>query len=485
MSLSFMLSADAVGVFDAETFVVRPDILVAQLMDAAKRHARFLEAEFPRIGHRNMLEIVAKAAGFPNWHAFQTLLDKVAVEYAPPAGGNGETAPSELFEPFVSALPLLVSVGSDIAPTTQELAGLTGLVVRLSRHLGDQRKIETVIAKLNSADTWHDLLARKPEESPEPLYEFHVHEDGYSRFDWSDACATLVEELDDLWQHYEERSKPDQAKARRYVASVLKKRPDFLEGWLAQGTMEMLEGRDENAGPAFKEGVDRALALIPKGFKGEISWLHLDNRPYHRLLYNYMHWHVRRGNTAAAIKLARTQLRQNPNDNLGVRFDLPLFLAIAEEGDAALKAMARIQKDGERDDGHLLLILAICSLLLGDIKGGQVYFLRAFFDLPALRPLLLTDQLPDDFVQGRRLHHGVIPDFDMLWFHYEAARFWRKDIDFDSMFKAMLQDAEVISAECETHARYQKSVDGWADFASKTAEVLVERNGKAWCTKMR
>lgn len=483
-SMDFMQAAHGVGVSGAAMFVVCPDLLAAQLLDAAKRHARFLEAEFPHLGHRQMLESVAKAARFPNWHAFQTLLDKVAIEYAPPEKGSRKNAPGALFEPFVPALPLLISVGTDIAPTTEERSGLSELIARLNGYLGEQNKVETAIAKLNGADTWGELLTRKPEKSSAPLYRFHVYEEGDGRFVWSDACAALVEEQDRLWQNYEERSRSDRTKALRHVASVLKKRPDFLEGWLAQASMEELEGRDENAGPAFKRGVDCALALIPKGFKGEIAWGYTDNRPYHRLLYNYMRWQVRQGNLDAAIKLARRQLRQNPNDNLGVRFDLPLFLAIAEDREAALKAMAKIQKNGGRADGHILLILAICSLLLGDINGGQVFFLRAFFDLPALRPLLLTQRLPDDFRETRRWHHGVIPDFDTLWFHYEAARIWRKDIGFDSMFRAMLQDADVISAEHETHARYEKTYDGWVDFARNAAVTLVARSGKAWTAKM-
>lgn len=492
-SIDFTMAARAVGVENGALFLVCPDVFVARLSDATKRHARFLEDAFPQVGHRKMLESVAKAAGFPNWHAFHSLLDKVATDYAPPDSGSRKVAPRSMFEAFVSALPLLISIGVDITPTTEQLTGLTGLIARLSRDLGEQHKVETAIAKLHGADTWSELLARKTEDSAAPLYRFHVYEDGSGRFMWSPACTNLVEELDGLWQHYEERAKSDQAKARSHVATLLKKRPDFLEGWLAQATMEEREGRDEIAGPLFEQGVDRALTLIPKGFKGEISWGYLDNRPYHRLLYNYMRWQVRQGDIAAAIKLARRQLRQNPSDNLGVRYDLPLFLAIAEERDATLKAMAHIQKKDERTDGHILLILAISMLLLGDIKEGQVFFLRALFDLPALRPFLLTQQLPADFQGNRRWHHGVIPDFDTLWFHYESARIWREDTAFDLMFRAMLQNADVMRAERESQALYEKTVDSlrfpscqsWADFASQTAVALVERNGEVWASNLR
>lgn len=479
----FMVSADALGVAGAETFLVCPDMLGKQLMAAAKRHARFLEAEFPLIGHRKMLEIVANAAGFPNWHAFQTLLDRIVAEYAPPERGSRKQPPETCFQPLVPALPLLISLPPDIAPTPQERAGLSDLATRLSRELGGQHQVESALAKLNGADAWRDMLARKPEDSPAPLYQFHVYDDGDGRFVCSPACASLVEELDDRWQRYDERPKSDQAREQSHVASILKKRPDFLEGWLAQATMQELERHDETAGLAFRQGVDRALALIPTGFKGEISWGYFGNRTYHRLLYNYMRWHVRQGDIAAAIKLARRQLRQNPNDNLGVRFDLPLFLSIAKERSAALRAMAKIQKKGERADGHILLILALCSFLLGDSKSGQVYFLRALFDLPALRPLLQTLQLPDDFWQSRRWHRGYIPDIETLWFHYEAARIWRQDMDFDWQLQVMLEDPEVIHSEREVHARYEKSLYEGAALANTTAELLVERNGFTWDAK--
>lgn len=478
----FMTAAQAVGV-ETALFKVCPDVMADMLLAAAKRHARFLEEAFPPVGHRKMLESVAKAAGFPHWHAFQSKLDAVATEFTAPVQGSRKTAPLELFKPFVPALPLLIQVGDDLAPTTGELAGLMTLRTKLAQELGDLPKIATALAKLNGADTWDALVTRRPENSTVPLYQFQVDAfDGSGRFKWSLACTQLVEELDALFQRYEERTKSARAKARRHVSALLKKRPDFLEGWLAHATMTELEGEDLAAGPLYEEGVKRARGLIPKGFKCQILWAETDNRPYHRLLCNQMRWQVRHGNLAAAIKLARLQLRQNPYDNLGIRIDLPLFLALADDRIAAIKAMGKLQQKDQYADSHILLVLALCSILLGDIKGSQVFFLRALFEFPALRPLLVRMQLPD--LRDDQWVHGHIPDLESLWFHVEAVRLWRKDVEFEPMWLAILKKPEVICAERAVHGIYQDDRLALSAAATDAAEGLVSRHGDAWATAL-
>ena len=52
----------------------------------------------------------------------------------------------------------------------------------------------------------------------------------------------------------------------------------------------------------------------------------LNQRIYHRMLWLRMQMHYDADDLKSAVKVARRQLKLNPNDNLGVRFVHPLLL---------------------------------------------------------------------------------------------------------------------------------------------------------------
>lgn len=490
--MDFMRAASAVGVGGAATFAVAPDVMAERLLDAAKRHARFLEDQFPSIGHRKMLEHVAKAAGFSNWHALQTLTTNILELYGPPPHGSSPSAPGALFEPFVPALPLLIQVAPDLSPNPKQMEGIESLVQRLSDSLGSALAIKNVIAKLNSSDTWDLLLERKPENSTKPLYIFCTVGDR-GIFDWTPACAYLVERMDALWQRYSDRPASEKKRARKHIESIVAKRPDFLEGWVALASIEELDGHDEIVGAIYEKAIQRADALIPAEFKGTLSWLDMDNRFYHRLLYGHMRWNMRHAKFAKAVKLARRQLKLNPEDNLGVRIDLPLLLAVEGKTSSAADAMRRLTNRDASLDGHILLILSLCHLLSGDTTKGQALFLNALFDLPALRPLMQEQRIPDMHDKSWRWHRGVIPDMETLWFHFEIVNIWRPDACVETMFAKILQHPEVKKAEllsasifAQTRASRPESnttrltMSAWKQQAQELSLDLADRLGAQW-----
>lgn len=486
--LDFLLAARGVGVHDGPLFAVCPYILSARLQEAAKRHARFLEKEFPHVGHRQMLEFVAKAAGFPHWHAFHSQLETIFTEFSPPESGSAKRADDTLFERFVPALPLLVSVQTEIAPSAQQLEGLKKLMGRLLSDLGDKAKIADTLAKLNGADTWDQLIHRRPESSSRPLYSFEVDDHGNGKFVWSAACSQLVEEQDALFQQYEERTKSERLRARDHVARVLLKRPDFFEGWLASGSMYESDGEALAAGLAYEEGVKEGTSLIPRGFKGKISWNEFNNRPYHRLLFNLMRWDAVHGDFDSAARLARRQLRQNPDDDLELCIDLPLYLAIPGNRTGALSSFRKLLKIdrtpnpvllGKRADAKFLVSLALCSFMLGDIKGGQVFFLRALFDTPALRPIILESRIPEMY--DKRWYRSYIPDVDSIWFYLELARLWRPNVRSVERMEAILKSPEVIDEEERMNFVYLGNRLGIArDEAENTAVRLATSHAQQW-----
>ena len=492
-AMDFMSAASAVGVGDPALFVVAPDIMVQRLLDAAKRHARFLEDQFPSIGHRKMLEHVAKAASFPDWHAFQTLTTSILERYGPPHGSR-TNAPGTLFEPFVPALPLLIQVAPDLSPNLKQMEGIESLVQRLSDSLGNPPaiKIKNVMAKLNGSDTWDLLLERKAENSTKPLYKFCIDGDR-GVFAWTPACADLVEQMDALWQRYSDRPASEKKRARLYIESIVAKRPDFLEGWLALATIEELDGHDEIVGAIYEKAIQRADALIPAEFKGTLSWLDMDNRFYHRLLYGHMRWNIRHAKFTKAVKLARRQLKLNPEDNLGVRIDLPLLLAVEGKTSSAAVAMRRLTNGDESLDGHILLILSLCHLLSGDTTKGQALFLNALFELPALRPLMQEQRIPDMHDISWRWHRGVIPDLETLWFQFETVVIWRPDACVETMFAKILQHPEVQKAELLSASKFAQTrasrpesnttrltASAWRQQAQELSLDLAGRLGAQW-----
>lgn len=75
----------------------------------------------------------------------------------------------------------------------------------------------------------------------------------------------------------------------------------------------------EQATEVWQKAYQQASALIPKGFKGQISWLHIDNRSFLRVAHGYLLGLMHQGNGKAAKELADKLLAWCPTDNLGIR----------------------------------------------------------------------------------------------------------------------------------------------------------------------
>jgi len=480
----FLLAGMAANI-DTSLFKVCPDVLGSAILDSAKRHARFFEKTCPDIGHRKMLEKIADVAGFPNWHAFQTLAIKLTKVYAPPMRGSRPSAPSSVFEPFAPSVPLLIRVGDDLPPKSGELNAMKEFGNRLSVKLNTSyEEVMDVLAQLQGADTLAALIERTPVKSKSPFYRFVTYEDGNGRFDATAACWASVDELDALWQSYDDRTKEEKKLARKFLVSTLEKRPDFLEGWLALATIEKLDGNEDKAGPIFEAAIKKANDLIPKTFKGSIEWGYIDNRFYHRLLYNYMRWLADRSIFSKAIPLARKQLRLNPPDNLGVRFDLPCLLAANGQHESASVAMRRLERKDARTDAHPLLVLSICNLAARKEDDGIAYFIRALFEFPALRPIILDNTIPN--LDENKWHRGVIPSVEDMWFDYYIVAEKHGIVAF--ILKEILQDPRTVQGEQHADKLYQETrsklhsvhdssatMAPWHDGSKKMANELMRQ----------
>lgn len=120
--------------------------------------------------------------------------------------------------------------------------------------------------------------------------------------------------------------------------SLLAKFPDNLEvsNFLANRYWDA--EMKEDAGDVFAAAYEKAAALLPKNFKGQISWLNLDNRPFLRIAHGHLLCLMQQRDGRKAEALANKLLKWCPDDNLGVRFLVGDIKLIAGDLHGALKA---------------------------------------------------------------------------------------------------------------------------------------------------
>lgn len=147
----------------------------------------------------------------------------------------------------------------------------------------------------------------------------------FGRFsrDWSQE-----EELDRLLDDLDAKRVSDkQALLRAQKLSA--KYPGNLEIQNFLGNRLWHLGMRDEAAEVWEKAYRQAATLIPKGYKGLISWLDIDNRSFLRIAHGYVLGLMHRGDGKTARTLARKLLAWCPSDNLGVRMlmgDISLML---------------------------------------------------------------------------------------------------------------------------------------------------------------
>jgi tetratricopeptide (TPR) repeat protein len=105
-----------------------------------------------------------------------------------------------------------------------------------------------------------------------------------------------------------------------------------------------LEMRDEST-DVREKAYRQASALIPPGFKGQISWGEVDNRSFLRIAHGYLLGLMHRGDGKAAKALAKKLLAWCPADNLGVRMLLGDISLMTGDTQSAMKSYLKEATD--------------------------------------------------------------------------------------------------------------------------------------------
>lgn len=96
-------------------------------------------------------------------------------------------------------------------------------------------------------------------------------------------------------------------------------------------------GLQDEATEVYERAYHLALAMVPKGFKGQITWSEIDNRSFLRLAHGCLLGLMHRREGAAAMVLAKQMLGWCPMDNIGVRFLLGDIALLKGDHKAAMK----------------------------------------------------------------------------------------------------------------------------------------------------
>lgn len=386
-------------------FTRYPEILAKQLTPrirlAAKRLS--LAGGFQRC---KAYEVIAQALRFDSWHALSSHLrtaEETPIEQLPP----------NWLDKFNAVGVLLIEAEDEAALPRSQIDAFDRFseTVSMLTDVPKQVILDRVAAPLCAGKTWSEVRTRNPLQARTPLYSFvmpdgEMADDLGGCFSQSPACVQLADQLDERWLSIDEPTKAQRSKARRWITKIMQAQPGFLEGGLALAWILHEEG-DSGALVMVNRLVKQANSLIPKGYKGRIIWGHTSNRFYHRLLWLQFTLHFQQGNLAEAAKLGRKMLRLNPNDNLGVRYVLPLILLECGDYPGAKRALKPVA-----DESGLTVaaVRAFVHFSLGDMEGFRQELALALFTLPILRAFLLDNHgaLPanDD---GYR---GTIPDIE-------------------------------------------------------------------------
>lgn len=471
------LGASSIG------YKMRPDLIGVHVAESAKRCARFVRKALG-IGHSQALEKVAQAAGFPDWHALQTAAKRSSATYGELSGANPEQRQefaNRQFDLFAKALPLLVHVRTDLPPDEDARAGLEMFSESLSDALYvPPHRARDIVAHMFGSDTWRELCERDPVDAKEPLYTFNPE---WGNFACSAACRALVDAQNAyLPTDAEFDAELTQADYHAYFEQLSRtclQRPDFLEGLLDLAVALQNRFEETAAGRCYRDAIHQADALIGD-YRGRIEWGSIENRFFHRLLYRYMWWSAYRGDMKQAVRLARRQLRLNPTDNLGIRYQLPVLLTADGQYDAAHRSLKKLRAEVHAGLPHVHVVRSLCLMVTAPTDGGVEEFLRALFLFPFLRNLVVDGTYPESVSRDLSVSRGIIPDCSIILSMF--------DILFEShpmverAYRAILNDPDVVHAEADLEAMYRAADLGLRDTHALQMQDIVarERQVEVW-----
>lgn len=247
-------------------------------------------------------------------------------------------------------------------------------------------------------------------------------------------------------------------------------------------------GMRDEAHDVYRKAYADACALIPKGFKGRIDWLWMENRSFLRLAHGLLLALVHEGDGRAAMKQARRLLRWCPGDNLGVRYLLGDIALLKGDFKVALREYL-----GHAEESPACWYQAgLIQLRARDFVSACTFLRRGIAANP-----YIAEGLTGRNVLGEHLywHGGNVcgPDWAIDYLNSPACDWDEHEIDFvDWVFNAsgvLKERSEVTSLhEALTYLRVgderSAAVTALTDFSKgitdELSEAMVRKVSNRW-----
>ena len=213
--------------------------------------------------------------------------------------------------------------------------------------------------------------------------------------------------------------------AERFVRGIVCKCPNHIDA-LYHLSIWIEERGDTLTAYAFcQAAVAVGLHAIPGNFhwdRSHLPWSHLDNRPFLRAYHALAIHRIKQRAWDPAIEILSRLLHVNPNDNQGVRYELPACWF--ETGDIS----AVIGHCACHDDDASPFILyssALAYILANRIPEARTALLRAIHGQPLVAKELLARQHPEPerFIPGAITVGGQSEAWE-YWNH--NGKYWQR-----------------------------------------------------------
>lgn len=289
-------------------------------LSVAKVYAWALARGPAPMGHRRALEVIARAAGWQSWHAMQTFC---AAEERDALGDHWarQLRADRDYTRFKGMLPMLV-------PPKVEALGRQPHQ-HWAMRLASAASIQVAEALEVIAATVREPVWRQPQ----PLYIFVAPPGQRPGLRGSKACITLMRELAHLLEGPVEEDRGLRHAAAARATTLVLQHPDFLYGYYVSAWMMELEGF-QAYGETFRQGIDKAEALMPRGFGDKLN----DDpatKVYAQLLRGRLHWLRENGQVEQGIQLARKIIARGLEPGWETHYDLIALLQRSDRNDEA------------------------------------------------------------------------------------------------------------------------------------------------------
>ena len=232
-------------------------------------------------------------------------------------------------------------------------------------------------------------------------------------------------------------------------------------------------GLQDEATEVYERAYKQALAHIPKGFKGQITWGEVDNRPFLRLAHGTLLGFMRQRDKAkggeAAMALAKQMLAWCPMDNIGVRFLLGDIALLQGDHKAALKEYLK----GAPNSPVHWYQAALIAFREGDYVAACTYLRRGIAANPYIAEGLTgrTVLLEHLYWHASNVHG---PDWAVDYLDSAACDWTPEEIDFvDWVFNA----SPVLKERAEMMAlhegmTYERDAEKRAPYAQRSLDFI-------------